>query len=642
MSSADAAGQPADEIYDEVDFVVVGSGAGGGPLAANLALAGHSVVILEAGDDHACPYYSIPIMQAYASEDADLRWDFFVRHWDDDAQQQADDKLVADRGGVLYPRGSTLGGSTAVSAMVTILPHDSDWQRLADLTGDPSWGPDAMRERWQRIEDWQGVDAEPLPGDDEATRDTKAAHGHGGWLGTTRANPEVGGREPMFLDIIGAIERTARARFGIADDISLPRDVNAADTPGDFEGMSFIPVAVRDGHRNGSRERVEDVMARHPDRLQVRLGALATRVVFEGDRAVGVEYLDQPHAYAASPLHESASPEPAAGQRRTIRARKEVILAGGAFNTPQLLMLSGVGPAEQLREHGIEVRVDAPGVGSNLHDRYEVSLVAELDRDYPIFAGSALDVPDDPEAESDDPLFTEWRDDAGGPYSTNGSLAALVTRSTAAQALSQPDSDLIIFALPIGFRGYYPGYARDAVAERNLVSVLVLKGHTTNRAGSVSLRSADPTDVPDIAFRYFGEGDGSPEQDLEGVVEGVEVARDILSRLEDAKVARELVPGADVQTREQLGEFVRAQAWGHHACGTTRIGRDDDPGAVLDGDFRVRGVDGLRVVDAGVFPDIPGFFIASAVYLVSEKASDALLAAHGIPHADGIRTNPDE
>ena len=193
----------ADETYD---FIVVGSGAGGGPLAARLALAGYDVLVLEAGDDHACPYYSVPIMQAYASEDPDMRWDFFVRHWADDGQQRADTKFVPPRDGVLYPRGSTLGGSTAVSAMVTMFPHDRDWQRIADLTGDPSWSPEAMRTYVQRLESWRGVDAQPLPGQDAELRDAAAAHGRDGWLGITRADPRLAGREPKFLDIIEAIE----------------------------------------------------------------------------------------------------------------------------------------------------------------------------------------------------------------------------------------------------------------------------------------------------------------------------------------------------------------------------------------------------------------------------------------------------
>ncbi|MCT2184142.1 GMC oxidoreductase [Brevibacterium casei] len=129
-------------------------------------------------------------------------------------------------------------------------------------------------------------------------------------------------------------------------------------------------------------------------------------------------------------------------------------------------------------------------------------------------------------------------------------------------------------------------------------------------------------------MRYFDEGSDGWERDLDGVVDGLEMARTIVGSIENTKVVRELVPGAEVASREELREFVKREAWGHHACGTAKIGTDDDPMAVLDGDLRVRGVEGLRVVDASVFPDIPGFFIASAVYMVSEKASDQIIAEY--------------
>nr|WP_148043188.1 GMC family oxidoreductase [Flexivirga caeni] len=564
--------QPA-ELYD---FVVIGSGAGGGPLAANLALAGHSVLVIEAGDDHECPYYSIPIMQAYASEDASMRWDFFVRHFDDETTQQTDTKFVAEHDGVLYPRGSTLGGSTAVSAMVTIYPHASDWDNLAELTGDPSWGAAPMRELFHRMEDWHGVDANPLPGDDEAERDRKAAHGQGGWLGTTRAHPKLAGREPMFLDIINAIENTSRDRFGIPKDISLPRDANALDTPQDFEGMSFIPVAIRDGYRNGSRDRLRSVLQRQPDNLTVALNTLATRLVFDGDRVVGVEYQRGERIYRAAP-REIPPGDPGSSETDTppghgvVRARHEVILAGGAYNTPQLLKLSGIGPADELREHGLDVRVDAPGVGINLHDRYEVAVTHELTTDYPIFDGSTLDIPKN--LERGDPLFDEWRDDVNGPYTTNGSLASLIAKSSVAK----DRSDLIVFALPIDFHGYYPGYAEEGAKYHNRLSILVLKAHTNNRAGTVTLRSADPYDVPDIRFRYFDEGSPGWEEDLEGVVDGIEIARDIAKHLEVARVKTELEPGSDVADRDALRAGTQA------GVGPSRVRyRQDRPGRRLE------------------------------------------------------------
>lgn len=156
----------------------------------------------------------------------------------------------------------------------------------------------------------------------------------------------------------------------------------------------------------------------------------------------------------------------------------------------------------------------------------------------------------------------------------------------------------------------------------------MLKGHTNNRAGAVTLTSADATQTPDIRFRYLDEGSPGGAADLQGVIDGIRLARDIAAQLGAPPVAREVLPGQEFQTDAQLAQYVRDVAWGHHACGTARIGRLDDPDAVLDGDFRVRGTEHLRVVDASVFPDIPGFFIASAVYLISEKASDAVLRDH--------------
>ena len=139
-------------LPDEADYIIVGSGPGGGALAANLALAGYSVIVIEAGSLHECGYYDVPVMQARASEDPHMRWDFFVNHYDADEQATRDPKFVPEQSGVLYPRGSTLGGSSAISAMVTIFPHDRDWNTFAAQSGEPRWAADAMRELVDRLE----------------------------------------------------------------------------------------------------------------------------------------------------------------------------------------------------------------------------------------------------------------------------------------------------------------------------------------------------------------------------------------------------------------------------------------------------------------------------------------------------------
>jgi choline dehydrogenase-like flavoprotein len=157
----------------------------------------------------------------------------------------------------------------------------------------------------------------------------------------------------------------------------------------------------------------------------------------------------------------------------------------------------------------------------------------------------------------------------------------------------------------------------------------ILKAHTRNTAGTVTLRSADPAEVPDIDFRYFDQGSPGGDEDLDEVVWGIEFVRRMAHR--SGMTASELVPGEAVGTHEELREFVRTHAWGHHASCTCKIGRDDDPMAVLDGSLRVRGAQNLRVVDASVFPRIPGYFIVTPTYMISEKASDAVLADAGVP-----------
>jgi choline dehydrogenase len=183
---------------------------------------------------------------------------------------------------------------------------------------------------------------------------------------------------------------------------------------------------------------------------------------------------------------------------------------------------------------------------------------------------------------------------------------------------------LFIFGVPSRFTGYFPGYS-DAVV-KNYFTWVVLKAHTQNRGGKVTLRTTDPRDTPDINFHYFDEGTDASGQDLDSVINGVQFARTLTDSFRDM-VAAEEAPGPEVQSREDLGEFVKNEAWGHHASCTCKIGAKNDPMAVLDGDFQVYGTNNLRVVDASVFPVIQGFFIVSSVYMISEKASDVILEA---------------
>jgi choline dehydrogenase-like flavoprotein len=607
------------------EYIVIGSGAGGGTVAARLAEDGYRVLVLEAGQDPRAAggnaertnadEYDVPAFHAYATENAAMRWDFFVRHYADDTQQKRDpnycdtwDGRRAD--GVLYPRASAIGGCTAHNAMILVNPHDSDWNQLADLTGDRSWRAEKMWEYFQRLEHCDYRDRERLRA---KVGINPSRHGFNGWLHTERSIPSAAFRD---RDLRSAIFDSARA--ALQDRFRLASVGNSDADPNDWRiatdesvGIRFTPMTTRDGVRVGARERLLDVQEQHPDRLRIQTGAFVTRILFDQSmRATGVAYLDGARLYKAH-----AQPNAATGPERQVMASREVILAGGAFNSPQLLMLSGIGPRDTLTQFGIETRVDLPGVGRNLQDRYEVSVMNRMAfESWKIFEGATFT--------NRDPHYREWKDHHRGVYATNGALLAAVLRSS----LERPVPDLFCYAILGHFTGYFPTYSAAFANNPNCLTWVVLKGHTTNTAGEVTLRSADPLDPPAINFHYFDEGNDAAAADLQSVVDGIRFARTLADGLrKDGLIAREESPGDAVSSDEDLRRFVRDTAWGHHASCSCPIGAPAQ-GGVLTPDLKVHGTTGLRIVDASVFPRIPGLFIVSAVYMVGEKAADMITA----------------
>ena len=603
----------------EWDYVIVGSGAGGGTLAARLVEAGRSVFLIEAGGDARASDaarmpddYDVPAFHAHACENPAMSWDFQVRHYASEARRARDPKYRAGAG-VLYPRAATLGGCTAHNAMIYMPPHESDWNHIAAMTGDRSWRAARMRRHARDVEDcrhapaWRalrrlGIDP--------------TGHGWDGWLRTEKAIPLAAFGDDELMQMIRVTTRTFVG--GLATPLAsalrwLRRGGDPNARPwggGSFEGLCYTPLSTRGHRRAGTRERLLEVAAAHGDRLHVELDALATRVLFDdAGSARGVAYRKGRRLYRA---HANASAS--TGEAREVRARREVVLCGGAFNTPQLLMLSGIGPAAHLREHGIEARVDLPGVGSNLQDRYEVALTHRMRRPWGILDGATF--------AHGDALWQRWNASRSGMYASNGAALALIGRSAPERA----EPDLFFMALLARFEGYSPGFSKLIGGPGEFLTWAILKAHTENRAGTVRLRSADPLDTPLVNFHYFEEGSDSAAKDLAAVVAGIRFVRRLTAPLiASGLITEELAPGAAVASDAQLADYVRDTAWGHHASGSCAIGAEGDDAAVLDSAFRVRGTPGLRVVDASVFPRIPGFFIASAVYIAAEKAADAIV-----------------
>ncbi len=539
-----------EEFDHTADYVIVGAGSAGCVLAARLSASGdHEVLVLEAGGSDRSVFIQMPAALSIPLNSKRYDWGLHT---------------VAEAGlggrSLHQARGRVIGGSSSINGMAYVRGNPGDFQEWVDQ-GAEGWSYADVLPYFRRAEDC-------VYGADDY-------RGAGGPVGICNGN---GMQNPLYRVFI---EAGRQAGYGVTDDYNGFRQ----------EGFGRMDMTVRNGVRcSTANAYLKPALKRHNLALQTH--AVTTRVVMEGKRAIGVEYRQGDRLLRA-------------------RARREVILSASAFHSPKLLMLSGIGPAQHLRDLGIRLVHDLPGVGENLQDHLEVWIQHACTQ--PITLNGKLNTL------GKLGIGLRWLLFRSGLGATNHFESNGYIRSR--PGLTHPDLQYHFLAGAIAYDG------SNALSGHGYQ--VHLGANKPASRGYVRLRSADPDEAPEIRFNYLQE-----EADRQAYRDGVRLTREILAQPAfEPYRGKEVSPGSNVQTDEEIDQWVAASAeTAYHPCGSCRMGTD--PMAVVDPQCRVHGVENLRVVDSSVMPTLTNGNINAPTIMIGEKAADHILGRTPLPKAE--------
>ena len=534
------------DVMTEFDYIIVGAGSAGSALAARLSEDQNMrVLVLEAGPWGKHPWLHIPIGYGKVFYDRRFNWKY-----------NTEPQTNLNNRSIYWPRGKVLGGSSAINAMVYVRGHPGDFAEWEDVA--PGWGWDDVEPMFRRMENWRGAP------------DQK--RGRSGPLGVT--------------DVTSMVHPLSRAYLEAAEQAGIA--TNPDYNSGNMDGAALFQITTKNGLRASAAQAYLKPAAKRPN-LKIVARAHATRVLLDGRIATGIEYLLD-------------------GRRMTATARREVILCGGAINTPQLLQLSGIGPAALLQKHGIPVVKDAPHVGRNLADHLGFELVY------------ASKVP------TLNQVLRPWwgKVKVGLEFMLRrtGPLTMSLNQGGGFVWLGDADGppDLQLYFMPMS-------YTRAPAGVRPLMNPDPFPAYKIGfnpckprSRGYLEIQSPDPMQAPRMDANYL-----SDERDWQEMIAGTRLVRDIARMPALADISDgEMAPAPEMESDDDIMDVIREHSWTvFHQCGTCRMGRDASS-AVVDERLAVHGIDRLRIADASIFPTIPTGNTNASAIMVGEKAASII------------------
>ncbi|MAN00474.1 MAG: choline dehydrogenase [Rhodobacteraceae bacterium] len=538
----------------EADYIIIGAGSAGCATAFRLCEAGHTVVVLEYGGSDRSPLIQMPGALSYPMNMPKYDWGF---------TSEPEPFLNGRR--LACPRGKVIGGSSSINGMVYVRGHALDYDTWSEM-GATGWAYADILPYFKKLENWNSA-------------------GHGGdpdWRGNS--GPLHVTRGSRSNKLVKAFVNAGReAGYEITEDYNGQKQ----------EGFGPMDHTILQGQRwSAAKAYLRPAIKTGLCRL---VSGFARKIIIENGKATGVEYDRNSKAKAI------------------LNARKEVILSASSINSPKLLMLSGIGPAKHLKENGIEVLADRPGVGQNLQDHLELYIQMAANEPVSLYKywnllGKAY-------------VGLRWMISKTGPGASNQFESAAFIRTKA--GVKYPD--IQYHFLPIAVR-----YDGKAAVNGHGFQAHVGPMRSPSR-GSVTLRSRDPYDHPAIIFNYM-----SAEKDWDDFRRCIRLTREIFQQPAIRQFVKyEIQPGDRLQTDDELNEFILQNVESaYHPCGTCKMGDTSDPMAVVDKFTKVIGVEKLRVVDSSIFPQITNGNLNGPTIMVGEKASDHILGKDPMPRVN--------